>query len=182
MKTLRVFLTLALLPLAACASAGGRVAVPRGTSLEQRELESRTYAVGDTRALMRAVLATLQDDGFIVRTADSQLGLITATREAARPASEALRTGRKVAIVMTYGLAALLPGPKDRSSILEATANVASFGSETRLRVNFQLKHLENGTKVTDIQTVLDGRVYQEFFASVDKDLFLQRENLEPGS
>jgi len=182
MKTLRVLLTLALVPLAACASAAGRVAVPPNPTLEQRELESRTYSTGDTRALMRAVLAALQDDGFIVRTADANLGLITATRESARPASEALRTGRKVAIVMTYGLAALLPGPKDRSSILEATANVASFGSETRLRINFQLKRLENGSHLKEIQTVLDGRAYQEFFSKVDKGLFLQREDLEPSS
>ena len=45
-----------------------------------------------------------------------------------------------MAIVMTYGLAALLPGPKDRATVLEATANVAPFGSESRLRINFQLR------------------------------------------
>jgi hypothetical protein len=89
---------------------------------------------------------------------------------------------KEVRIVMTYGLAALLPGPKDKSSILEASANVASFGSETRLRINFQLKSLENGSNLKQIQTVLDGRAYQEFFSKVDKGLFRQREDLEPSS
>jgi hypothetical protein len=131
---------------------------------------------------MRAVLGALQDDGFMVRTADADLGLITATRESARPASEAARVGRKLAIVMTYGLAALLPGPKDKSAVLEATANVAAFGSETRLRISFQLKRLENGSHVKEVRTVLDGRIYQDFFAKVDKGLFLQRESLEPSS
>ncbi|HET7295042.1 MAG TPA: hypothetical protein VFM88_21665 [Vicinamibacteria bacterium] len=173
-----VLLTLPFAPLLACASAG-RTAPP--SPLQQRELESRTYA-SDTKGVMRAVLAALQDDGFMVRTADADLGVITATRESAQPASEAARVGRKVAIVMTYGLAALLPGPKDRSSVLEATANVASFGQETRLRINFQLKRLENGSKVKEVRTILDPRAYQEFFAKVDKVLFLQRESLEPSS
>lgn len=180
MKSARVLLLFALLPLAACASAGGGATAPV-SPLQQRELESRTYANGDAKALMRAVLAALQDDGFIVRTADADLGLITATRESARPASAASKMGRTMAIVMTYGIAALLPGPKDRSSVLEATANVASLGSEARLRINFQLKRLD-GSQVKEVRTVLDGRVYQEFFAKVDKGLFLQRESLEPSS
>ena len=179
MKTRRMLLAFALLPLVACASGGG-TAVPR-SPLQQRELESRTYAT-DTKALMRAVLAALQDDGFIVRTADAELGLITATRESARPASELLRAGRKVAIVMTYGIAALFPGPKDKSSILEATANIAAFGPEARVRINYQLKVLDNGSRVKEVRTDFDGRVYQEFFAKVDKGLFLQSEHIEPGS
>ncbi len=178
MRTRAMLLTLPLVPLWACASAGRTAPL---SPLQQRELESRTYA-SDTKSVMRAVLAALQDEGFMVRTADAELGVITATQESASPASEGARVGRKVAIVMTYGLAALLPGPKDRSAVLEATANVAAFGSETRVRINFQLKRLESGTKVKEVRTILDGRVYQEFFAKVDKVLFLQRENLEPSS
>jgi hypothetical protein len=179
MKTRHALSALALLPIVACASAGGGVAVPQ-SQLQRREIESRTYPA-ESKALMRAVLAALQDDGFIVRTADSELGVITATRESAQPANEALKVGRKVAIVFTYGLAALLPGPKDKAAVLEATANVAGFGSEARVRINFQLKRLA-GSQVKDVRTVTDGRVFQEFFAKVDKGLFLQREHLEPGS
>lgn len=181
MKPERFVCALALVPLWACASAGGGTPL-RASSMQQRELESRTYSTSDTKALMRAVLGALQDEGFIVKTTDAELGLITATRESAQPVSDARKVGRALAIVMTYGAAALLPGPKDASSILEATANVAAFGQETRLRINFQLKRLENGNRVKDVQTVLDGRVYQEFFSKVDKGLFLQREKLEPGS
>jgi hypothetical protein len=181
MKTQRLLSVLALLPLGACASAGGGTVVP-ASSLQQRQLESRTYPTSDTKALMRAVLGALQDKGFIVRSADAELGLITATREAAQPASDAQKVGRALAIVMTYGVAALLPGPKDTSSLLEATANVAAFGQETRVRINFQLKRLENGSRVKDVRTVLDPGVYQEFFSELDKGLFLQREKIEPSS
>jgi hypothetical protein len=179
MKAPHALIAWAILPAFACASAGGGVAGPQG-QLQRRELESRTYST-DSRALMRAVLAALQDDGFIVRTADAELGVITATRESAQPANEALKVGRRVAVVMTYGLALLFSGPKDKASVLEATANVARFGSEARVRVNFQLKRLA-GSETKEVRTVMDGRVYQEFFAKVDKSLFLQNENLEPGS
>jgi hypothetical protein len=169
---------LALVPLGACASAGGQIAPP-ASSLQLRELQSRSYAT-DSMSLMKAVLGALQDEGFMVKTADARLGLITAAKESAQPASEGAKLGRKMAIVVTYGLAALLPGPKDTNSVLEATATISGADSESRLRINFQLKLVDGGSRVKEVRSVFEGRLYQEFFARVDKDLFLQREKVEP--
>lgn len=163
-------------PFCGCASARPSVS-PQGP-VALRELQSRVYPNADPKALMKAVLGALQDGGFQVRNADSQLGLITATRESVIPVTPAAKAGRFLLIAVTYGAAVLLPGPKSSSAIVEATVNVSDAGEEARLRVSFQLKVLDGGSRVKEVRPVDDPRFYQDFFAKVDKGLFLLREKL----
>lgn len=50
------------------------------SQLESRQIQTRDYDTLDKRLTMRSVVATLQDLGFTIDTADSTLGTITATR------------------------------------------------------------------------------------------------------
>ena len=170
------WLAVLVAPLGACASA--RPSVSAQSPVALRELQSRVYPTAEPKALMKAVLGALQDDGFQVRTADTQLGLITATRESVIPVGAMARTGRVLLIAMTYGAAALLPGPHSSSAMVEATVNVSETGDDARLRVSFQLKILDGGLRVKEVRPVDDPRFYQDFFAKVDKGLFLAREKL----
>jgi len=163
-------------PFVGCATA--RPSAPVLGPVALRELQSRTYPTADSRALMKAVLGALQDDGFQVRTADAELGLITAARESVIPVNPAVRAGRWLLIAATYGAAALLPGPKSSSAMIEATVNVSEAGDDARLRVSFQLKVLDGMLRVKEVRAVGEPRFYQEFFAKVDKGLFLLREKL----
>jgi hypothetical protein len=169
-------LLLAALPLTACASAPpARTASP----LELRQAQSRSYAETDPRSVLKSVLATLQDEGFTVRTADSNLGFITATRETLREADTALKAARWTAAAFTYGLALLVPAPKDRITQLESTAHVEELGGgEVRLRVSFQLRVVDQSGRVRQLQDVTDPVIYQAFLTKVDKSLFYQREKL----
>lgn len=54
---------------------------PQQTQLQIREFQTRTYETKDTKMVMKAMLNVLQDDGFIVKNANVDLGLITATKE-----------------------------------------------------------------------------------------------------
>ncbi len=56
--------------------------------------------------------------------------------------------------------------------------NVSEAGEETRLRVSFQLKVLDGALRVKEVQLIGEPRFYQDFFAKVDKGLFLVREKL----
>ena len=161
-----------------CGCASARPTLTAQSPVALRELQSRVYPTADPKALMKAVLGALQDDGFQVRTADTQLGLITATRESVIPVGSMARTGRVLLIAATYGMAALLPGPKSSAAVVEATVNVSEAGEEARLRVSFQLKILDGGLGVKEVRSVDDPRFYQDFFAKVDKGLFLVREKL----
>jgi hypothetical protein len=171
-------LILAALPLSACASAPPARA---GSPLELRQAQSRSYAETDTRNVLKSVLATLQDEGFTVRTADSTLGFITATRENLlnKGASPAVQAARWTAAVFTYGAALLIPVPKYRMSQVEGTAHVEDLGGgDVRLRLSFQYRMLDKNGRVQELVDVTDPTVYQAFLAKVDKSLYYQREKL----
>ncbi|MEJ2257867.1 MAG: hypothetical protein P8X98_12840 [Woeseiaceae bacterium] len=51
-----------------------------GSQLEARQIQTRQYDTLDKALTMRSVVATLQDLGFTIDQADTELGTITATR------------------------------------------------------------------------------------------------------
>jgi hypothetical protein len=52
------------------------------TQVAQRAISTRSFDTGDRNIVFRAVLATLQDLGFVIDRADDVLGTVTATRAA----------------------------------------------------------------------------------------------------
>jgi starvation-inducible outer membrane lipoprotein len=67
------------LVLSACASQNSAI-TESGSQVQVRQMQTRVYESLDKRATLRSVLATLQDLGFVIDTADYELGTITATR------------------------------------------------------------------------------------------------------
>jgi hypothetical protein len=66
--------------LAACAYTPQQAVFETGSALEVRSYQSRVLQAGDRTAALRAVIATLQDLGFVLDSADASLGTVTATR------------------------------------------------------------------------------------------------------
>lgn len=71
-----VFISMA----AACATTPPDV-TGAGSQLETRQIQTREYDTLDRAKTLRSVIATLQDLGFVIDTADLGLGTVTATRE-----------------------------------------------------------------------------------------------------
>ena len=149
-----------------CATTG---VVPQKTQLQIREFQTRIYDTNDTKMVMKALLNVLQDDGFIVKNAVVELGLLSAIKEVdIESKSEAI-------------LLILLLGDKaswKKNSIIESTANVSEFGTQTRVRVNFQVKVMDNKGGVREVKQIEDEKYYQDFFSKVDKGIFIQKEKL----
>ena len=61
---------------------------------------------------------------------------------------------------------------------LESSVNVSEFGSQTKVRVNFQTKMMNNKGEVMDVRQIDDAKYYREFFGKVDKGIFIQKEKL----
>ena len=53
---------------------------PNGAGPQLRSFQTRTFEVADRQLAMRAVMAVLQDLGFIIERANEPLGLVTAAR------------------------------------------------------------------------------------------------------
>jgi hypothetical protein len=72
-----IYLTLAV--ICGCASTPPDV-VGSGSQVEIRQIQTREYDTLDKNMTMRSVISTLQDLGFLIDTADIDLGTVTATR------------------------------------------------------------------------------------------------------
>ena len=156
--------------LAASLAAGcAGSSAPQKTQLQLREFQTRTYQTNDTRMVLKAIVNVLQDDGFIIKEANIELGILTATKETI------------VESQWNAFLSTMLEGEKakwDKNALVEATANVSEFGAETRVRVIFQIKTMDNQGGVSKIKQIDEEKHYQDFFAKVDKGVFIQKEGL----
>ena len=161
-----ILLALALVSGAGCASTSP---APPKTQLEIREYQTREFDTSDSKLVMKAMLNVLQDEGFMVRQANSELGFLSAQREI------------EVKQTMSTFFNLLLRGKDaryEKNSIIEVTVNVSARAEKTRVRANFQLKVMDNAGAVTKVRTMSEAVYYQEFFAKVDKAIFLEKERL----
>jgi PBP1b-binding outer membrane lipoprotein LpoB len=164
----KIFLALSILSAFSygCATTG---VDPQKTQLQIREFQTRSYDTNDTKMVMKAMLNVLQDDGYIVKNANADLGLLTATKEV------------DVENKTTAIVASLFGGYNARwnkNSIIECSANVSEFGDQTRVRVNFVTKLMNNKGEVVEVRQIDDQSFYEQFFSKVDKGFFLQKEKL----
>ena len=67
------------LAVSGCASRNAAI-TESGSQVHVRQMQTRIYDSLDRRETLRSVLATLQDLGFVIDTADYEMGAITATR------------------------------------------------------------------------------------------------------
>jgi len=142
---------------------------PVKSQLQIREFQTRTFETPETKFVMKAMLNVLQDDGFIVKNAVPELGLITA---------------EKIVDVEKKGeafMASFFAGANARwkkAQTIEASCNVTDYGDTCKVRVNFQRKLLNNKNEIVKIEQIEDQRFYQTFFNKVSKGIFIERQKL----
>jgi hypothetical protein len=102
-----------------------------GSQVEVRSYQTRTYDTDDKIRVLRAVMSTLQDLGFVIDKADDVIGIVSATK------------------LNRYNLS--------------MSISVRPSGQQMIVRANAQY----------NLTAVEDPEPYQDFFASLDKGLFL---------
>jgi len=170
---------LALL-LGACATSQ-QSALPRypQSPLELRQAQTRAFDLTDARLVLKAALNALQDEGYVIREANADLGLVTAVMEwQSRKPNGALRVLKWVAAVPTYGASLLVPTGKHEFSAVEANVNVTQDAAGTRVRISLVLKVTEKNGNVRSVKPVEDALAYQALLARLDKAVYLQKEGL----
>lgn len=141
--------------------------------LVKREYQTRTYEIGEKISVMKAILNTLQDNGFIVTNANPLLGFIYGVKDFDTSDDE-------VDISKEFGLSKSrlnLNGIK--VATIEVSANLTEYPDKTlKVRVNFKRKLLNTYGNAQFIDDVEEEEFYQEFYKKVDQALFLQKQKL----
>lgn len=75
-----IFTLLAPVALAACESTGRELLKPPEKQATLRAMQTRAFDSTDDLAILRSVIATLQDLGFVIDSAHAPLGIVSATR------------------------------------------------------------------------------------------------------
>jgi hypothetical protein len=143
--------------------------LPPKTQLQIRELQTREYAAKDIKQVMKAVIGALQDDNFIIKNADKELGFINASKEV-----DVMDQNQAFWAQVFGGETARY----QKIRIVDASANVSEFGRDVRVRIVFQTKINDNFGNAIDCKTVDDPNVYRDFFFKVDKSVFIERQGL----
>lgn len=73
------FALLSLTLLAACVSTHDSVLGTQNSQVQTRNYQSRAFDTKDREMVLRSVISTMQDLGFIINKADEKLGTITGT-------------------------------------------------------------------------------------------------------
>jgi hypothetical protein len=111
---------------------------PTEAQMKIRSVQTRTFDVKDRQVAMRAVIAALQDLGFIIERANEPLGLVTAARFAE-------------------------PNYYD---VVGVTVTVRQESDE---RMMIRANAIYNNKPIED------PKVYQNFFATLERSLFVTR-------
>jgi hypothetical protein len=69
-----------VLMVCACTPSSSQVLASKESEVKLRSIQSRVFDTPDQNKTMRAVIATLQDLGFVVDKANESLGLVSATK------------------------------------------------------------------------------------------------------
>lgn len=128
---MRILFVLTCFIVAGCAAPTG-VITAGGSQVELRQIQTREYDTLDKRGTLRAVVATLQDLGFVIDKADYELATVSATKL------------QNFTIRMTVTV-------RERD------------GDRLAVRANARFND----------QAIEDPKSYQDFFATLDKAMFL---------
>jgi hypothetical protein len=147
------------------------------TQLETREFQTRVFDTDDTKLVMKAMLNVLQDEGFVVKNAVTDLGLLSATKEID------LTRNRGSNDFWSEFFESMSKRNDNQNiykkfKIVEASVNVSEFGKQSKVRANFQAKVLDNAGNTVEVYQVDDPKYYQDFFSKVDKGIFIQKQGL----
>ena len=150
---------------------------PAQTQLQVREVQTREYDTDDYKMVMKAVLNTLQDDGYVVKNANTDLGLLQATKEIDIMATS---QGRKEAVASAI-FGGIIGAPRAiyaQNTVRECSANVSQFGNKTRVRLNFCDKVFDNHGAVLRTELLSDPKFYQDIFSKMGKGIFIGKQRI----
>jgi len=138
---------------------------PDMSELQIREIQTRQYENANFEEAMKAVIASLQDQEFIISNASEKLGLVTAYKDL-----------EEVDEWTRFWVGA--QGSYQTVRRIEANATVRGEGKFVKIRINLLAKGLSNTGGVLWSRPIYDAEAYQKIFSKIDKALFIEKEKI----
>jgi len=153
---------------------------PPKTQLQVREFQTQTFDTADSQLVLKAMFNALQDEGYVVKNAVMQLGLMTATKEIDLAPGRSGPTAGDIssAIGSKWSVGQSEPTTYRKVEVRDFTGNVTDFGDQTKVRVSVQRKILDSHGNVVEVKPIDDLTFYQDFFSRMAKSVYLQKERL----
>ncbi len=136
-------------------------------NLELRQIQQKEYDNITEKQALIASANVLQDIGFIIKESEQDLGLLVAEKD-----RDATNTGQVVMAIL-FGTpmdthqkirVSLITRIKDNNSIL--------------VRASFQRIVFSNRQGLTKMEYIKDKKIYQDFYAKLDKAIFLAKQGI----
>ncbi len=149
--------------------------------LEKRQLQMRQYDTKDEEKIILAVAGVLQDLGFTLDKSESELGLVAASRDA-----DATDKGQVARAVVSDILVGIMGGSSNASATVDAVQHVKASvivkpsleGNRTLVRVTFQRIVWNASNQINRVESINDPEIYQKFFDSLSKAIFLEAQKI----
>ena len=135
------------------------------SELQIRQIQTREYENVKFEDAMKAVIASLQDQEFIITNASEKLGLVTAYKDI-----EEVDAWTKFWV-----------GPQGSYQTIrriEANVTVREEGKFVRIRINLLAKGILNTGGTLWLRPIYDPEAYQKIFFKIDKSLFIEKEKI----
>jgi uncharacterized lipoprotein YajG len=79
-RVMPLFLLIAILAFAACAAKQKNILETNEPQVKLRSMQSRVFDIADHNQLLRIIIATFQDLGFVIDDAEETLGTVSGTK------------------------------------------------------------------------------------------------------
>jgi hypothetical protein len=133
-------------------------------------MQTRLYDIKDSKKAVKAILNVLQDEAFIPKQVNVDVGFVYAVREA-----DIEDAGERFWAKFWHGRR---DAEWRKNSIVECASNISERRNGIRVRLSFQVKIMNNKGQVVSVEAISDPHFYQEFFSKVSKSVFIEKEGV----
>jgi len=164
-----LFILLFALPVCAKKRQSEEIITPV-KQLEKRSFQTKTYTSEDKVLVMKSILNTFQDEGYLVYNVNSLLGFIYAVKDfdTSDPNIDISKEFGFTQARMNYNGITV--------ATLEAVANITEYGDQVRTRLNFKRKLLNQYGNAQFISDIEEPEFYNKFYEKVSREISLQKQ------
>jgi len=167
--------------IAGCVTIPAGFLKPDEGYLQKREMQMRQYETTNENQILSAVAGELQDLGFTLDDSETQVGFIAASKKA-----DAVSKGQLAGAIFLDLLAAAggsysnNTAQCDKTQVIKASVitKPSLEGKKTVVRVTFQSIVWNMNGQVSRVETINDIAMYQKFFDSLSKAIFLEAQKI----